>query len=429
MSSQVALRWEGAFKWLLPTIQFVSTVYVQALVWLGLWVLVPSLFLGFQAIAVDSGSMAPAVRMGDVVMVKPYQGEPLAVGRIVTFRDSARDGRLVTHRIVGQNSGGSYQSKGDANAAADSTPLAAERISGVARLVIPVVGRPLVWGATGQWIAFALWATITIFATVLAVPARKRSRGERAPGEGAKSGRREHERARQRPRHPGPPAPALTPLPVPPPPKAAPTTMVPPPPVLAITLIAMIVPAPPAPPRPLVLPAPARRPSVATVPLPPLPVPRRSPRVTTRGARQWRAPLHALLLLTVLVLALGPTVSFASAALSATTSNAGSTMDASSLQPPTSPAASADGLNCRINITWTATTSTWADGYKLYRSTSSAGPFDTERATITPQSATSHRDEGLNNNTTYYYQLRSYKGTWRSLPTTTVNAKTALTCL
>lgn len=426
MSGQPAVRWEGARKWLLPTIQFLSTVYVQALVWLGLWVLIPSLLLGFQAIAVDSGSMSPAVRMGDVVMIKPYQGEGLAPGRIVTFADIARDGRLVTHRIIGERPDGTYETKGDANEAPDSTPLDPERITGVAGLVIPLVGRPLVWGATGQWIAFALWATLTIFATVLAVPARRR-KAQQAP---------------ERPPRPAPrplpaalPAPFAAALPTPPPPvamvppKPAPVAMVPPPPVLAAALIALIIPAPPAPPRPLTLPAPARRAPDLTVPLPPLPAPRIGPRLAARGPRQWSIPLHALAtVLALAALTLGP-VGFSSAALSATTSNSANTLDASSLQPPTNPAAAADGLNCRISITWTATTSTWADGYKLYRSTNAGGPFDTEHATITPQSATSHLDGGLAGNTTYYYQLRAYKGSWRSAATSTVSATTALACV
>ena len=62
--------------------------------------------LGVQAVLVRSGSMAPAIRAGDALVVRPVAAASVAVGDVVTFPDPHRPGRTLTHRVVQASSGG-----------------------------------------------------------------------------------------------------------------------------------------------------------------------------------------------------------------------------------------------------------------------------------------------------------------------------------
>jgi signal peptidase len=106
--------------------------------------------------------MSTAVRAGDVLVSHPYAGEELTPGRIVVFRQE-EDGRQVTHRIVKRNPDGTYVTQGDANPAADSTPLAEDDIRASASYVVPWIGRPVVWNQHGEWLPLGL-AVLTLAA-------------------------------------------------------------------------------------------------------------------------------------------------------------------------------------------------------------------------------------------------------------------------
>jgi signal peptidase I len=100
-------------------------------------------------VAVTSGSMRPAIDVGDVVVARP-QDEVWSVGDIVVFEPDGSEG-LVTHRVVEVADDGTYTTRGDANVDADSTPLGADDIVGRAELVVPWVGAPAVWLQQGAW--------------------------------------------------------------------------------------------------------------------------------------------------------------------------------------------------------------------------------------------------------------------------------------
>ena len=111
----------------------------------------------------------------------------------------------------------------------------------------------------------------------------------------------------------------------------------------------------------------------------------------------------------------------------AVTSN---TFTAATLQPPTSltATASCQFLSPRITLNWTATTSTGAVGYKVFRGTVNGGPYS-EIATVAGRTTTSYLDTGVNLNTRYYYVLQSYVQNWRSADSNQATAQTALLCL
>ncbi|WP_028518190.1 signal peptidase I [Ruminococcus flavefaciens] len=87
---------------------------------------------GKSVLKVVTGSMEPSIRVGDYIIVEKTDTDALEEGDIITFysdQDDVRD-KLVTHRIIGKNTDGSYITKGDANPTEDRVPARQERIVG-----------------------------------------------------------------------------------------------------------------------------------------------------------------------------------------------------------------------------------------------------------------------------------------------------------
>ena len=83
---------------------------------------VPAL-LGMRSFTVMSGSMRPALGVGDVVVTRPIAATDARVGDVITFSDPGRHRKLTTHRVKSLNVAGErvhITTKGDANDAAES---------------------------------------------------------------------------------------------------------------------------------------------------------------------------------------------------------------------------------------------------------------------------------------------------------------------
>ncbi len=128
---------------------------ICAIAYLLLWVSVLPLVRGWTPVVILSGSMAPAISTGDIVLSERPDLAQLAPGLVVVFDNPAGEGS-ITHRIVDRTPDGDFITMGDATRRIDSTPVPAESIRGVGRILIPFVGRPLVWVEGGQWLKFAL---------------------------------------------------------------------------------------------------------------------------------------------------------------------------------------------------------------------------------------------------------------------------------
>jgi signal peptidase len=126
---------------------------------------------GHPVMTVLSGSMAPAIRTGDVIVddqVTATQATHLQVGQIVTFREAPGSTAMITHRIIAvQDHSGqvSYVTKGDANNAPDTSPSPASDVVGVFSHDIPRGGyvladlhHPIVVGLLAAAIALCLLA-------------------------------------------------------------------------------------------------------------------------------------------------------------------------------------------------------------------------------------------------------------------------------
>lgn len=106
--------------------------------------------------------------------------------------------------------------------------------------------------------------------------------------------------------------------------------------------------------------------------------------------------------------------------------SASATLSTDTLQPPTNPSTSAGpctlGVAASITVRWSATPSTWADGYQVKASLVSGGPYSVV-GTVGP-ATTSYTVSGLSFATTYYYVVVATKAQWRSAPTTQVSRTT-----
>lgn len=96
-----------------------------------------------QSYVVTSGSMAPAINAGDIVVVDTVEPETIRAGDVITFRRAPGDESPTTHRVIDVlQSGGelAFQTKGDANEEPDPEPLPANQVFGEVIFVIPYLG-------------------------------------------------------------------------------------------------------------------------------------------------------------------------------------------------------------------------------------------------------------------------------------------------
>lgn len=127
----------------------VALATLTALATLVLWAVGYPAVRGWSPTVITSGSMAPSISVGDVLVAGPVTTDRLVPGAIVVFDDPAGDG-FVSHRLVEVLATGEYVTQGDANESIDSTPVQPEKVRGIGRLVVPVVGRPVAWATAGE---------------------------------------------------------------------------------------------------------------------------------------------------------------------------------------------------------------------------------------------------------------------------------------
>ena len=94
--------------------------------------------LTYKSYVVQSGSMEPSVRVGDVIIIHAQQRYEKT--DVITFKDAQK--HTVTHRIldIKKTTPPLYLTKGDANQAADTEEIAHLSVIGKVILVIPKIG-------------------------------------------------------------------------------------------------------------------------------------------------------------------------------------------------------------------------------------------------------------------------------------------------
>ncbi len=133
--------------------------------------------LGYQTSTMLTGSMAPMINPGDVVVSVPTPVAELTVGDVVTYHIPVDDHRIETHRIIDVSTAAgttTVQTKGDANNGADpwtatmsedhafTTVAVIPHLGDAIRtLRSPAVGKALLYGAPALLVLLLLssiWA-------------------------------------------------------------------------------------------------------------------------------------------------------------------------------------------------------------------------------------------------------------------------------
>ncbi len=87
---------------------------------------------GWRVDAVLSGSMAPQLQTGSLVVTRPVEPETVVMGDIITFRPTSAGKNLITHRVIGigHSSPIYFETMGDANDKADPFTVPARNLVG-----------------------------------------------------------------------------------------------------------------------------------------------------------------------------------------------------------------------------------------------------------------------------------------------------------
>ncbi len=124
---EVNARGSSLAGWVLVAVVCVAIVFVSFGV------------LGFRLMLVGSGSMSPALDVGDIAVVTRVSADAIGEGDIIQF---TRGGTSVIHRVVEVQDNGSrmFITKGDLNDSPDSDPVYPSQIQGRVSFSIPKVG-------------------------------------------------------------------------------------------------------------------------------------------------------------------------------------------------------------------------------------------------------------------------------------------------
>lgn len=139
--------------------------------------------LGWRMDVVRSGSMSPAINVGDLAVTSPERPEDLAVGDVACYRTS--DGSLVCHRVIAiDGASATMVTKGDANEDADPYPVAYGDVEGRVEFTAPYLGYAVnfLQGPLG-------WAVIILLIVLITVSQAKGAIGKsdaQGPKEGGK---------------------------------------------------------------------------------------------------------------------------------------------------------------------------------------------------------------------------------------------------
>lgn len=135
---------------------------------------------GYQAVAMQTGSMSPAIKPGDLAIVHQTAPRDIRVGDAITFAAPVNGSPMVTHRVVSIQNGPAgplFHTKGDANQSPDPWVIHYSTAGWKVTTVLGGVGAffDFLSGAGGRVVVAAL-VFVLVFALVTA-PAALRARG------------------------------------------------------------------------------------------------------------------------------------------------------------------------------------------------------------------------------------------------------------
>ena len=112
-----------------------TRVFVTLLIGVALGAVILTATISGMARIVMTDSMAPTIRAGDVVLIKPLKSE-IAPGMIITYNHGSK---TITHRVVMVN-GDNLYTKGDNSEQIDPWEVPVSSVVGVTFFSIPYLG-------------------------------------------------------------------------------------------------------------------------------------------------------------------------------------------------------------------------------------------------------------------------------------------------
>lgn len=133
------------------------------------------------------------------------------------------------------------------------------------------------------------------------------------------------------------------------------------------------------------------------------------------------------------MLLLAASVQLVYAAFTTTATVTQGTLSSATLQPPTSLTATGGCqtlvVGPKMTLNWTITTSTFAESYNIYRSSTNGGPY-TLLTNVTGQATSTYVDTTVTGlSTTYYFVLKSVFSSWTSVNSNQATGTTPVLCL
>lgn len=124
----------------------------------------------FSLYTIISASMVPNIKVYDVIInLRVDSPKDIKIDDVITFKSTSAEssGKTVTHRVVSiiQDGDGnySYQTKGDNNLIADSSPVAYSNVIGKVALKLPQLGRVQMFVASAYgWLCLILLPALYI---------------------------------------------------------------------------------------------------------------------------------------------------------------------------------------------------------------------------------------------------------------------------
>ena len=107
---------------------------------------------GWRVDGLRSGSMAPQLNTGDLVITRPASAESVQVNDVIVFRPVDKRANLISHRVISIETvpSLSFQTKGDANDSPDPFIVPAANLVGKTFFHLPLLGYAVLFVQTAS---------------------------------------------------------------------------------------------------------------------------------------------------------------------------------------------------------------------------------------------------------------------------------------
>lgn len=120
----------------------------------------------FKIYAIITGSMQPAIKQGDAVLVMSVPKDELHIEDVITFMPGENENIMVTHRIVSYGDDEDlFITRGDANNADDS-PVHYNNVVGKVVCIIPLLGVLITIGSTPGGMALLIASFVLLMVLI-----------------------------------------------------------------------------------------------------------------------------------------------------------------------------------------------------------------------------------------------------------------------